>query len=173
LKAIICKHKHSVILGAGKYLTMLYQEIYHIDENNLRTKHNSLLNILLKIILETGNKCKNLLRYFYHFKKELKLLTYLKKGKKIVSSTGLLMQITASKNNFLASWCDYKKMGRFLGHLLSWYTIFKPKTKLQIQAAQVATLLSLLKNDKKEKKEKKEKKGKKGKKEKKRSSSDK
>ncbi len=152
LRNIKCEHKHSVILGAGKYLAMMYQEIYHIDQNNVRTKHTNILNALMKLILETGNNCKNLLQYYQYFKKEMKLLTYLMKSKKSLNNTGLLLQITSSKNDFLTSWGNYKKMGQFLGHIFSWYRIFKPKTKLQQQAAQVATLLNLLKSSKKDKK---------------------
>ena len=167
LKKITCIQNHAVITGAGKYLAMLYQEIYHIDHNNVRKKHSNIINIIMKLVLETGNTCKNLLQYYQFFKKQMKLLSYLQKSKKSLNNTGLLLQITSSKNDFLSSWGNYQKMGLFLGHIFSWYRVFKPKTKLQQQAAQVATLLNILKSTNKDKKEKKEKKEKKGKKEKK------
>ena len=155
LRKIKCQHNHSVVLGAGKYLAMLYQEIYHIDQNNVRNKHANIINAIMRLVLETGNTCKNLLQYYQFFKKQMKMLTYLTKSKKSLNNTGLLLQITSSKNDFLTSWGDYKKMGLFLGNIFSWYRIFKPKTKLQQQAAQVATLLNLLKSTNKDKKDKK------------------
>ena len=117
--------------------------------------------ILLKIILETGNKCTNLLDYYHYFKDEIHALSYLKttSNSSKFNNPGLLLQVTSSKNNFLTSWGKFDKMGEFMGHILSWYRIYKPASAVQQQAVQIATLLKLLKSAKNDKEdEKKEKK---------------
>ncbi len=150
LKRVKCKDPHSVIFN-GKYLANLYQEIYHIDTNNIKSKPIGILNNLLKVILETGNKCTNLLDYYHYFKDEFHELEYLKttSHSSKLNNPGLLLQVSASKKNFLFSWGNFEKMGEFLGKLLSWYRIYKPPSIAQQQAVQLATLLKLLKSAKK------------------------
>ena len=159
LKKIKCKDPHSVIFG-GQYLASLYQEIYNIDNNNLKTKPMNIIRILLKIILETGNYCTNLLDYYHYFKDEIHTFEYLKttSHSSKFNNPGLLLQTSSSKNHFLASWGKFDKMGEFIGHIISWYRIYKPPSEVQKQAQQIATLLKLLKSVKNENNETKSKK---------------
>ena len=104
---------------------------------------SDMIKLLLNLVLETGNNCQNMLKFYHFFEKEINSLKYLKINRKI--DTTLFNKIKQSKEQFLQSWDKYGKMGNIIGQMLAWFIIFKPLNSVKRRDIQIKTLMSLFK----------------------------
>jgi hypothetical protein len=140
---VTCPKEHIPLIKGGYYLWLLSKEIYYINEENINNFPLSLVRLILNLVLENGNNCQHLLKYYHFLKKEVSNLKYLKSGNKI--SEDLIKKIKERKVKFFRVFGDYDKMGKELGKILAFFFLFKPLSPRKQKELQMRTIRSLFK----------------------------
>jgi hypothetical protein len=143
VKEVTCQQIHAALLNGRKYIKSIYQEIYHLDESNLMNFPMNIVNLILNIVLETGNNCEHTLGYYHFLKNEINSLKFLKTAKKV--NPALFLKLKARREKFKKFYGNFDKMGSILGKMLADFLVFKPLSPKKQKALQIKTLMNLFK----------------------------
>lgn len=146
VKKVTCPKDHVPLLKGGYYLSLISREIFYINEENIKNLPINLVKLILNLVLENGNNCQHLLKYYHFLKNEINNLKYLKSTNRI--NRGLLNKIKENKTKYFKVYGDYNKMGNILGNIIAYYFIYKPLSPFKQKALQMRTLMSLFKKPK-------------------------
>jgi hypothetical protein len=143
VKMVTCPKEHIPIVEGGYYLSVISKEIYDINEENITILPLRLVRLILNLVLENGNNCQHLLKYYHFLKKEINNLKYLKCVNK--SNEDLFKKIKERKIKFFNVFGDYEKMGKEIGKILAFFFLFKPLSPRKQKQLQMRTIRSLFK----------------------------
>ena len=122
LDSIKCDDYNDSQLNFAKRIQKMNLILFTLDQNNYKSLINKILSQIQKIVLLMSNNCSNAMDYLMYFKSQADDYKYIyKKG---FHNPWLFSQLHSSANRYMATLGKYRKMGLYLGHIMSWFKVY-------------------------------------------------